>query len=83
MSLNATVISNLEAARKWRGVSIAQLADAAGVDRGYLSRLLRGHSSPTITMLEKLADALRVRPLDLLREDLTERLRERINRTEA
>jgi transcriptional regulator with XRE-family HTH domain len=49
--------------KKW---SVNQLADFAGVGRGYLSELLRGMKSPTVRTLAKIAAALGVGVRDLL-----------------
>jgi transcriptional regulator with XRE-family HTH domain len=47
--------------RHWRGkrgYSVRQLAELAGVGFVTVSRIENGHISPTVTMLEKLAEAL-------------------------
>jgi len=43
-----------------------QLAAKAGITRGYLARVETARHEPTLTMLEKLARALRVKPARLL-----------------
>ena len=43
------------------------LAAKAGVSRGYLARLETGRHDPTVGTVEKLAKALRVKLIDLLR----------------
>lgn len=45
------------------------LAKATGVTQGYLSELIRGESSPTTDMLATLANALDIRPWELLADD--------------
>ena len=50
----------LEELRDSRGVSVNWLADFSGLDRGYVSRILRGHANPTIKRLALLANALDV-----------------------
>ena len=42
------------------------LADRAGIGRAHLSRLLNHQQSPTLTTLEKIAEALDVPTRDLL-----------------
>jgi transcriptional regulator with XRE-family HTH domain len=49
-----------------RGWEQYRLADHAGSGRSHLSRLLNLQQSPTLTTLEKLADALDVSVRDLL-----------------
>lgn len=53
--------------RKAKGWSQNQLADFAGVARGYLSHILAGEYSPTLRILARLADALEVQVKDLFR----------------
>jgi transcriptional regulator with XRE-family HTH domain len=48
-----------------RGFTQQQLADAAGLDRTYISGLERGRQNPTIGVLLRLARALEA-PLDRL-----------------
>jgi transcriptional regulator with XRE-family HTH domain len=52
--------------RKRRGLTQEQLAAKAGVSRGYLARLETARHDPTLTMLEKLAKALGVKPAKLI-----------------
>jgi len=58
---------NLLRVRRRAGLSQEQLAFRAGVTRNYVGGLERGEKSPTLRTLDKLADALGVSPLDLLR----------------
>jgi transcriptional regulator with XRE-family HTH domain len=58
----------LKALREARGMSQAQLAKMATVSRGYLSRVELGMQSPTLHVIERLAAALAVRPLELLED---------------
>lgn len=74
MTDDETVCRNLTFLREFRRLSVNRLADAAGIDRGYLSRVLRGKSSPTVRTLGKLAEALEVKTLDLFRPDLPDLL---------
>jgi transcriptional regulator with XRE-family HTH domain len=52
------VARNLRLARQAAGVSQEALADAAEVDRTYVSGIERGQRNPTIVVLAKLAAAL-------------------------
>ena len=57
----------LKALRKARGLSRAQLAHAARISREYVRRLEAGEYDPTVGMVQKLAQALGVSLLKLLR----------------
>ena len=54
--------SRLTAARKWRGMSQAELATKAGIAQGYLSDLETGRRKGLGETLEKLAMALTISP---------------------
>ena len=60
----AMQIKRLRARQK---ISQAELAKRAGISHGYLARLEIGMHDPTITTLEKLAKALRVKVAELLK----------------
>lgn len=49
-----------------------QVADAAGLSKGYLSRLERDAVSPTVSTLMVLCHTLRIEASDLLSEEVTE-----------
>lgn len=51
--------------RAARNMSQEQLAERAGVNVTYLSSVERGKENPTLDMLEKIADALKVELVDL------------------
>lgn len=59
----------IRALRKKRGMTQRQLADAVGVEQGYISRLERGPSEPSPDVLRRLADALGVSPGALYERD--------------
>lgn len=52
--------------RNAHGLSLRALARAADISVGYLSKLEQDVSSPTVAMLEKLAEALKVDVSELL-----------------
>lgn len=52
--------------REAQGLSLRALAKEADVSVGYLSKLEQDVSSPTVAMLEKLAEALKVEVSELL-----------------
>ena len=51
----------IKALRERRGLSQEDLAARAGLSRGYLARLEIGLHDPTLTTLQKLAQALKVK----------------------
>jgi transcriptional regulator with XRE-family HTH domain len=64
MNAQALVARNLRRLRVDRGLSQEILAVDAGIDRTYVSRLERCLENPTVAVLEKLAQALRVPIID-------------------
>jgi transcriptional regulator with XRE-family HTH domain len=52
--------------RTKRGWTKRQLAEAAGISYGYLWRLEAARQDPTLTVLEKIAKALKVKTAELL-----------------
>lgn len=66
MALRQTFASNLQEARKRRGLSQEELAHRAGIDRTYVSALERSVYAASIDVVEKLAIVLEVDPSDLL-----------------
>jgi transcriptional regulator with XRE-family HTH domain len=64
--LHKQMVSRVRAAARKKRWSANQLADFAGVSRGYLSDVLAGKKSPTLRTLGKIAVALEVPVRDLL-----------------
>lgn len=62
--------AHIKAARIKRGLTLDQLAFATGLDKGYLSRVERGHKSPSIATVLKIAKAIDVSVAQLLGEVL-------------
>lgn len=52
--------------REKRDMTQEELAAKAGISRGYLARLETARQDPTLSTLEKLAKALRVKVADLI-----------------
>jgi transcriptional regulator with XRE-family HTH domain len=46
--------------RRRKGLTLAELAERTGFDKGYLSRVERGQKSPSISALIKISEALEV-----------------------
>jgi transcriptional regulator with XRE-family HTH domain len=65
MKLRAVVARNLRVLRKQKDFTQEELADIAGINRNYIGQIEREEKSPTVDVIEKLAKALSVRPLEL------------------
>jgi transcriptional regulator with XRE-family HTH domain len=52
--------------RQARGMTQEHLADKTGVTREYIARLEGGRYDPSLSTIEKLAKALKVKPAELL-----------------
>lgn len=65
MKAQALVARNIRRLRVRRGLSQEALAFDAGLDRTYISRLERGLENPTVATLERLAEAVQARIVDL------------------
>lgn len=59
--------SNLRRLRIKRGLSQEAFADLANIHRTYVSDIGRGARNPTITIVQRLGDALGVETAELLR----------------
>lgn len=59
--------SNLRRLRTERGLSQEAFADRANIHRTYVSDIERGARNPTITIVQRLGDALGVDAGDLLK----------------
>jgi transcriptional regulator with XRE-family HTH domain len=57
----------LREVRKNRGMSQMELFMESGIDRTYISAVERGIQSPTIRMIVRFANCLKVRPSELVR----------------
>jgi transcriptional regulator with XRE-family HTH domain len=66
MPLVEKVAARVKQLRERRGLTQEALAARAGISRAYLARIETGRHEPTLTTLERLAKALRVRPATLL-----------------
>ena len=60
---------NLVRIRRKRGISQEALAHISGFSRQYLSGIEGGRRNPTVHVLDILAEALEVTPVDLLKPD--------------
>jgi len=66
-SARSRVAANVRARRKDRGISQEELADLAGLHRTYVGSIERGERNVSIDNIERLAAALRVDVIDLLK----------------
>jgi len=67
MTLTIRVARRLRARRETRGWSQARLAQTAGISRGYLIRLEAAQQDPTLSVIERLAKALKVPLVELVK----------------
>ena len=63
--------------REREGWSQAQLSQAAGIDRGYISRIEAGSVDPGLEMQRRIADALGISHVELIAQALEEEQRRR------
>ena len=68
----AAVGARLRSLRQGRDMTLDTLSEAAGLDKGYLSRLERGMKNPTIATVLRLSEALDVSVAELFGEQLAE-----------
>lgn len=68
MTLGETVAGNLKRIRLERGLSQEELADLANVNRNYIGMIERRENSPTVDMIEQIAEALGVDPIRLFQK---------------
>jgi transcriptional regulator with XRE-family HTH domain len=66
MDMRVRLGRNVRRLREARGWSQEDYAERAGIHRTYVSDIERGSRNPTITVVEKLAKPLGVRPGKLL-----------------
>ena len=66
MDIRQRLALNLRRLRQAKGLSQEKFAFEAGIHRTYISDLERGARNPTITVVEKLAASIGVKPGDLL-----------------
>jgi transcriptional regulator with XRE-family HTH domain len=58
MDVRERVGLNLQRLRRERGLSQEELADRANIHQTYLSGVERGKRNPTVTVLQRIAEAL-------------------------
>lgn len=65
-SYEHNLAASIRAFRKSRGLSQADLALKAGLDRKTINRIENGHYSPTMSNFFSISQALEIDPQDLL-----------------
>lgn len=68
MNLNAIIAANLKRLRQERGLSLSQLAELSEVSKVMLSQIEKAESNPTINMIWKIANGLKVPYTQLIDE---------------
>jgi XRE family transcriptional regulator, regulator of sulfur utilization len=58
--INNNISKNLKSIRKEKGLTLDELADVSGVSKSMLGEIERGGTNPTILVLWKIADGLRI-----------------------
>ncbi|MDQ6418131.1 XRE family transcriptional regulator [Paenibacillus sp. LHD-117] len=67
--IHKKVGKNLQSIRKARGLSLDQVAELTGVSKAMLGQIERGDSNPTISVLWKIVNGLRISFTSLIEED--------------
>lgn len=65
MDLRSVFIANVKKYRKEQNLSQMNLADKVGTSTSYLGEIEIGKKFPSIEMIQKIADALKVQPFKL------------------
>jgi len=65
-ALHRHIAARIKELSKQRGWSGNRLADFAGVSKAQVARILALQTSPTVATMEKIANALGVKPSDLM-----------------
>ncbi|MGH1478968.1 MAG: helix-turn-helix domain-containing protein [Geminicoccales bacterium] len=69
MGLRQTVAKNLKRLRQEKELSQEELADRAEINRNYVGMIERAENAASVDILEKLAQALGVKPVEFFRDD--------------
>jgi transcriptional regulator with XRE-family HTH domain len=71
MDIREVFGGNVRRYRQEAGLSQEAVAELMGVDRAYVSGIERGRQNVTLLTIWQIAQALRVRPADLLDDQMT------------
>jgi transcriptional regulator with XRE-family HTH domain len=64
----APIATRVRSIRRHKGITLERLSSETGLDRGYLSRVERGHKTPSLATLMKIGAALGVQMAHLFGE---------------
>jgi len=70
MQLRTVFVQNLKKYRKYRKISQMTLAEKCGTSTSYIGQIEIGNRFPSLEMIEKMAEALQVRPYLLFFDEL-------------
>ena len=62
MQLRKILVQNLKNIRKERGITQAALAEMCGTDTSYIGQIEIGKRFPSLELIEKMAQVLKIRP---------------------
>jgi transcriptional regulator with XRE-family HTH domain len=62
MQLRKILVQNLRKIRKERGITQAALAEMCGTDTSYIGQIEIGKRFPSLELVEKMAQVLKIRP---------------------
>jgi transcriptional regulator with XRE-family HTH domain len=66
--------TNVKALLAAENLTIQDLAERCGMRRSYLSRLIHGHHSPSLSCVEQIAQALGVHAFEIITPDFSKNL---------
>jgi transcriptional regulator with XRE-family HTH domain len=69
MDIRQQFAANVKRLRKVKNLSQEQLAFETGIHRTYISGVERSIRNPTIVIVDRIANALGVEPMELFRRD--------------
>jgi len=67
MKLRIQLGLNIQEVRRSRGISQESLAHRADIDRGYIGKIENAKHAATVDMIESIAEALDIEPMELLK----------------
>lgn len=67
MKLRVQLGLNIQEVRRSQGVSQEALAHRADIDRGYIGKIENAKHAVTVDMIEAIAEALDIEPMQLLK----------------
>jgi len=68
-TINSQISKNLKQIRKDKGLTLEDVSDVSGVSKSMLGEIERGGTNPTILVLWKIAEGLRIPLTDLIRDE--------------